>query len=76
MEVTTKNFPKKMMSEESNPNVEEDLKELLKRCPVGTYEAALEFRKSKDISKVEKIGFYANEVHIYGRPSCSLFPIQ
>ena len=55
MEVTTINFPKKMMSEESNPNVEEDLKELLKRCPVGTYEAALEFRKSKDISKVEKI---------------------
>ena len=44
-----------MMSKESNPNVEEDLKELLKRCPVGTYEAALEFRKSKDISQVEKI---------------------
>ena len=43
------------MSKESNPNVEEDLKELLKRCPVGTYEAALEFRKSKDISQVEKI---------------------
>ena len=35
------------MSKESNPNVEEDLKELLKRCPVGTYEAALEFRKEQ-----------------------------
>ena len=43
------------MSKESNPNLEEDLKELLKRCPVGTYEAAYEFRKNKDISQVEKI---------------------
>ena len=43
------------MSKESNPNVEEDLKELLKRCPVGTYEAALQFRKCKDISQVETI---------------------
>ena len=42
------------MSKESNPNVEEDLKELLK-VPVGTYEAALEFRKSKDVSQVEQL---------------------
>ena len=43
------------MSKESNPNVEEDLKELLKRCPVGTYEAALSFRKNKDTAQVETI---------------------
>ena len=43
------------MTKQSDPTVEEDLKELLKRCPVGTYEAALAFRKSKDISQVEII---------------------
>ena len=31
------------------------LKELLKRCPPGTYESALLFRKNKDINQVEKI---------------------
>ena len=51
------------MSKESNPNVEEDLKELLKRCPVGTYEAALEFRKSKDVSQVELIELGINYRH-------------
>ena len=43
------------MSAESNSSVEEDLKDLLKRCPPGTYEAALAFRKDKDVSQVEKI---------------------
>jgi 3-hydroxyacyl-[acyl-carrier-protein] dehydratase len=43
------------MTKQSDPTVEEDLKELLKRCPVGTYEAALRFRKNKDISQVETI---------------------
>ncbi|NBU86330.1 MAG: FabA-like domain protein [Verrucomicrobia bacterium] len=43
------------MTKQSDPTVEEDLKELLKRCPVGTYEAALSFRKDKDISQVETI---------------------
>ena len=43
------------MSKDIKSSVEEDLKELLKRCPVGTYEAALSFRKEKNISQVEKI---------------------
>ena len=43
------------MTKQSDPTVEEDLKELLKRCPVGTYEAAVAFRKTKDISQVEII---------------------
>ena len=43
------------MSSDPSTTVEEDLKELLKRCPPGTYEAALAFRKNKDIDKVEPI---------------------
>ena len=43
------------MSKDIKSSVEEDLKELLKRCPVGTYEAALSFRKEKNISQVETI---------------------
>ena len=43
------------MNPDSNPTVEEDLKDLLKRCPPGTYEAALAFRNSKDIDQVEPI---------------------
>ena len=54
-DVTIKNFPNFKMTKQSDPTVEEDLKELLKRCPVGTYEAALSFRKDKDISQVETI---------------------
>jgi len=54
-DVTIKNFPNFKMTKQSDPTVEEDLKELLKRCPVGTYEAALAFRKTKDISQVEII---------------------
>ena len=33
----------------------EDLKELLKRYPAGTYEAALAFRQDKDVSQIETI---------------------
>lgn len=43
------------MSSDSNISVEEDLKDLLKRCPPGTFEAAVAFRKNKDASYVEKI---------------------
>ena len=43
------------MTTESESSVEEDLKDLLKRCPLGTYEAALAFRKNKDIDQVEVI---------------------
>ena len=43
------------MSSDPSITVEEDLKELLKRCPPGTYEAALAFRKNKDIDQVEPI---------------------
>ena len=50
-DVTIKNFPNLKMTKQPDPTVEEDLKELLKRCPVGTYEAALAFRKTKDINR-------------------------
>ncbi len=43
------------MSSDSDISVEDDLKDLLKRCPPGTFEAALSFRKEKDASKVEEI---------------------
>ncbi|MEC8355537.1 MAG: phosphopantetheine-binding protein [Verrucomicrobiota bacterium] len=43
------------MNPDSNSTVEEDLKDLLKRCPPGTYEAALSFRNSQDINQVEPI---------------------
>jgi acyl carrier protein len=43
------------MKEESPAALEEDLKELLKRCPAGTYEAALQFRKNKDVVQIETI---------------------
>jgi 3-hydroxyacyl-[acyl-carrier-protein] dehydratase len=43
------------MKEESPAALEEDLKELLKRCPAGTYEAALKFRKNKDAAQIEII---------------------
>ena len=43
------------MNPDSNSTVEEDLKDLLKRCPPGTYEAALNFRNSQDIDQIEPI---------------------
>ena len=43
------------MNPDSNSTVEEDLKDLLKRCPPGAYEAALTFRNSQDIDQVEPI---------------------
>ena len=43
------------MSSDTKPNVENDLKDLLKHCPPGTYEAALAFRNAKDIDQVEII---------------------
>ncbi|MDG0963483.1 MAG: phosphopantetheine-binding protein [Opitutales bacterium] len=43
------------MDIKSAESVQEDLKELLKRCPVGTYEAALSFRIEKDATQIEKI---------------------
>ena len=43
------------METNSPHSVQEDLKELLKRCPVGTYEAALAFRQDKDVSQIETI---------------------
>ena len=43
------------MDTNSPHSVQEDLKELLKRCPAGTYEAALAFRQDKDVSQIETI---------------------
>ena len=51
-EVTTKNFKKWWVKNQTL--CEEDLKELLKRCSRNLW-GCLRFRKSKDISKVEKI---------------------
>jgi acyl carrier protein len=52
---TIKNLSPYKMTNEPESSVEEDLKELLKRCPPGTYESALLFRNNKDINQVEKI---------------------
>ncbi len=43
------------MSTEQKLSIEDDLKDLLKRCPPGTYEAALAFHVSKDTTQVERI---------------------
>jgi acyl carrier protein len=43
------------MDTKSPNSIQEDLKELLKRCPAGTYEAALAFRQEKDVSQIETI---------------------
>ena len=43
------------MSSDPKISVEDDLKDLLKRCPPGTFEAALSFHKEQDASKVEEI---------------------
>ena len=43
------------MTKESSTNLEEELKELLKRCPDGTYEAALDFRSNRNVSQIETI---------------------
>ena len=43
------------METKSPDSIQEDLKELLKRCRAGTYEAALAFRQDKDISQIETI---------------------
>jgi acyl carrier protein len=43
------------MDKKSTQSIHEDLRDLLKRCPAGTYEAALAFRVDKDVSQIEKI---------------------
>ena len=43
------------MDTQSKDSVQDELKELLKRCPVGTYEAAYAFRINKDVTQIEKI---------------------
>jgi 3-hydroxyacyl-[acyl-carrier-protein] dehydratase len=43
------------MDTKSPNSIQEDLKELLKRCPAGTYEAALAFRQDKDVDQIETI---------------------
>ena len=43
------------MDTKSEETIQEDLKELLKRCPLGTYEAAISFRLDKDVTQIEKI---------------------
>jgi acyl carrier protein len=52
------------MTSEEKVSVDEDLKELLKRCPAGTYEAARQFRESKDVSKIEQIVIGIIERHL------------
>jgi len=43
------------METKSDISDSEELRELLKRCPAGTFEAALAFRSEKDVSQIEKI---------------------
>ena len=43
------------METKSDISDREELRELLKRCPAGTFEAALAFRSEKDVSQIEKI---------------------
>jgi acyl carrier protein len=52
------------MTSEEKVSVDEDLKELLKRCPAGTYEAVRQFRESKDVSKIEQIVIGIIERHL------------
>ena len=40
------------METKSQDSIQDDLKDLLKRCPAGTYEAALAFRQDKDVSQI------------------------
>ena len=53
--ITLKQLPLPIMDTQSDETIQEDLKDLLKRCPVGTYEAAISFRLKKDSSQIEKI---------------------
>jgi 3-hydroxyacyl-[acyl-carrier-protein] dehydratase len=43
------------MDTKSELTTQDELRDLLKRCPAGTYEAALAFREEKDVSKIETI---------------------
>ncbi|MEL0099429.1 MAG: FabA-like domain protein, partial [Opitutae bacterium] len=43
------------MSDIDHKNVEEELAELLKRCSPDTLEAAIAFRKTKDLKQIETI---------------------
>ncbi len=43
------------MSDADNKSIESELTELLKRCSPETIQAALQFRKNKDSSQIEKI---------------------
>ena len=43
------------MDTKSELSTQDELRDLLKRCPAGTYEAALAFREEKDVSKIETI---------------------
>ena len=39
------------MDKESSNSPEEELKDLLKRCPAGTLDAAIDFRLNKNVLK-------------------------
>jgi len=43
------------MGTKSELSIEDELRDLLKRCPAGTFEAALAFREEQDVSKIETI---------------------
>ena len=50
-----KTFTPIVMDTKSDSLTNDDLRDLLKRCPAGTYEAALAFRTKKDTSQIETI---------------------
>ena len=43
------------MDTTSDQSVHDDLRDLLKRCPAGTFEAAIAFRVDNDVTQIEKI---------------------
>ena len=50
-----KTFTPIVMDTKSDSLTNDELRDLLKRCPACTYEAALDFRTKKDTSKIETI---------------------
>ena len=52
------------MDKESSNDLEDELKDLLKRCPAGTLQAAIDFRLNNNISQIEPIVMGIIERHL------------
>ena len=65
------------METKSQDSIQDDLKDLLKRCPAGTYEAALAFRQDKDVdlsNSQASFSFVWGKVLEYNRSAASPHP--